>query len=489
LNILERISHWSKITPERPAHVSGEHILTYRALEQNIDTLATYLSSSLPNDHSPVAVIGHKEPEILIAFLASVKSGHPYIPIDISTPQQRIDTIIERSQAAECLTIPRVKELLAELPISTPIEPCLIKPEDPWYIIFTSGSTGEPKGVVITTDCLNSFVEWMLAEQHFQEQNETFLNQAPFSFDLTVMDLYLSLVTGGTLFSITRDEISNPRQLFIALAQSNASVWVSTPTFAQMCLTEPTFSLSMLPRIKKFLFCGEVLPPNVAVALIQRFPNSEVWNTYGPTEATCATTSIQITPGLILDCKTLPVGYPKPDCHIIVAKAEGGIAEEDELGEILISGSNVSPGYLNRPDLTKKAFTLQNETRTYHTGDRGHYHQGMLFFDGRMDTQIKLHGYRIELGDIESNLQELPSIMDVVVIPHLTEGQADFLAAFVILEKGNVLSEFENKRTLKRELEQRLPVYMVPQKFYFVEHFPMTINGKVDRRRLEESFK
>ena len=114
---------------------------------------------------------------------------------------------------------------------ASPLPPRKIAPEDPWYIIYTSGSTGEPKGVVITTACLESFVDWMLNEQHPSELQEVFLNQAPFSFDLSVMDLYLSLASGGTLCSITKDEIGEPRQLFIALARSHVSVWVSTPSF------------------------------------------------------------------------------------------------------------------------------------------------------------------------------------------------------------------------------------------------------------------
>lgn len=357
MDIISRVRHWSSIAPDHPAHVSDGRILSYRDLDLYSDTLAAHLSTLLPDNHTPVVVVGHKEPEMLVAFLAAVKSGHPYIPIDISTPQPRIEKIIESSQAAVCLTASKVKELLAV--INGPVLPRSfrkIAPEDPWYIIFTSGSTGEPKGVVITTACLESFVDWMLNEQRPSEQHEVFLNQAPFSFDLSVMDLYLSLASGGTLYSITKDEIGEPRQLFIALARSHVSVWVSTPSFAQMCLTEPTFSEKMLPGVHKFLFCGETLPPEVASGLIQRFPTAEVWNTYGPTEATCATTSVQITKNILSHYNPLPVGFPKPDSHIFVAKEDGLPAEEDERGEIIIAGPNVSPGYLNQPTPDSKGF-------------------------------------------------------------------------------------------------------------------------------------
>jgi D-alanine--poly(phosphoribitol) ligase subunit 1 len=488
VDILASVRHWSRLLPERGAHVSGGSTLTYRDLEQSSEALAANLSNNLPDDHSPVAVIGHKEPELLVAFLAAVKSGHPYIPIDTSIPKARIEAIIQRSRASFRLTPERIIEILDGKTGPVPaLRPRQIQPEDPWYIIFTSGSTGEPKGVIITCACLESFVGWMLQEQHFSGGQEIFLNQAPFSFDLSVMDLYLSLATGGTLYSITKEDIADPRQLFVSLADSKVSVWVSTPSFAKLSLSEPTFSQDMLQRLRKFLFCGETLPPEVAASLIERFPAAEVWNTYGPTEATCATSSVQITQSILSQYSPLPVGYPKPDSRILVFKADGVEAREDERGEIIIAGPNVSPGYLGQPELTQKAFFQLQGQRAYHTGDQGYFHQRLLFFDGRLDHQIKLHGYRIELGDIEANLMALPFILDAVVIPRLKDGQPDSLSAFVTLKDVNNLNKPELTRMLKKELGQHLPAYMLPRKFHFLETFPMTPNGKVDRRKLAES--
>ncbi len=490
MDIIERVKYWSRVAPEHPAHISGERILSYHNLDRNSDALAAYLSVSQSDNLSPFAVIGHKEPEMLVAFLAAVKSGHPYIPIDISLPQQRIEKIIASSQASVCLTPLKVSEILAEVSRSIPdFLPRKLNSEDPWYIIFTSGSTGDPKGVVITAACLESFLEWMFNEQHFSNQQEIFLNQAPFSFDLSVMDLYLNLATGGTLYSLTNHEIAEPKLLFISLARSNLSVWVSTPSFAQMCLNEPTFSENMLPGLRKFLFCGEILPPEVAVSIIQRFPSAEVWNTYGPTEATCATTSVNITENILSRYNPLPVGYPKPGSRILLIKRDGSSSEVDERGEIVIAGPNVSPGYLSQPDLTQKAFFYIDSQRAYRTGDLGHFHGGMLFFDGRLDNQIKLHGYRIEPGDIESNLLALPSVRDAVIIPRLKNGVPDSLAAFVILKKVIAQTEFKSIQMLKRELSRRLPAYMVPRHFFFIEQFPLTANGKVDRHKLAESLK
>jgi D-alanine--poly(phosphoribitol) ligase subunit 1 len=489
MDLIERIDQWSREAPNRIAHVGSKQTLTYAELTRRSNALAESLSKQLPDDHSPIGIQGHKETEMLIAFLGAVKSGHPYIPLDSSLPSQRVETILETAKASMFLTPNQVKELvneskedLSDFQIYRP------KPDDAWYIIFTSGSTGEPKGVVITCGCLESFVNWILSEQHFAEGKEVFLNQAPFSFDLSVMDLYSSLVTGGTLFSLTKDVIAEPKKLFQTLPNSKISVWVSTPSFAQFCLTEPTFNEHMIPQVDKFWFCGETLAPEVAGSLLTRFPRAEVWNTYGPTEATVATTSIRVDQEVIKQYSPLPVGKPKPDCEIHILD-NGVEVPAGERGEIVIAGPNVSAGYIHRPDLTSRAFYQINNLRAYRTGDLGHYQDGYLFFDGRIDFQIKLHGYRIEIGDIENNLHALPNVRDAVVIPVMKNNQADHLAAFVVLKQQMNKSDYEVTRMLKRELNGRLPDYMIPRKFIFVEQFPMTNNGKADRRKLSEGLK
>lgn len=489
MNLIERIDRWSRETPERVAHVGSKQTLTYAELTRRSNALAEALSKQLSNDRSPIAVQGHKELEMLIAFLGAVKSGHPYIPLDSSLPSQRVETILETAKASMFLTPDKVKELVnpskgdsSSFQIYHPAF------DDAWYIIFTSGSTGEPKGVVITCGCLESFVNWILSEQPFAEGKEVFLNQAPFSFDLSVMDLYSSLVSGGTLFSLTKDVIGEPKKLFQVLNHSEVSVWVSTPSFAQFCLTEAAFKEEMLPQVNKFWFCGETLTPEVAGSLLTRFPKAEVWNTYGPTEATVATSSVRIDQEIIARYSPLPVGKPKPDSEIHILN-DGIEAQSGERGEIVIAGPNVSVGYIHRPDLTERAFYQLNKMRAYRTGDLGHYQDGYLFFDGRIDFQIKLHGYRIEVGDIENNLHALPNVRDAVVIPVMKNNKADYLATFVILKERMNKSDFEITRALKRELNGRLPDYMIPRKFIFVNQFPMTNNGKADRRKLSEGLK
>jgi D-alanine--poly(phosphoribitol) ligase subunit 1 len=484
MDLIERIDRWGVAAPEATAHISDDRTLTYGELRSRSDSLACYLRQRFGDDRRPIAVLGHREPEMLIAFLGAVKSGRPYVPLDTALPQQRIDKILATSRAALVLTPADVLQFSA----SQERRPARgVQGDEPFYILFTSGSTGEPKGVIVTLACLEHFIAWMLAEQRFAELDEVFLNQAPFSFDLSVMDLYCSLATGGTLFSINRDLIANPKELYRALTSSCVTTWVSTPSFAQMCLVEEKFSEAMLPRVRRFLFCGETLTPQTAAQLLERFPPAEVWNSYGPTEATVATTSIRIDAPVLEQYSPLPVGRPMPGSEILIVDGNREVLPPNQRGEIIIAGPNVSPGYLARPDLTADAFFQYHDQRAYRTGDFGRFRDDLLFFEGRMDEQIKVSGHRIELGDVEANLRALATVRDAVVIPVIKDGAAQSLAAFVVMAARDEASDFNLSQGLRKQLSERLPAYMLPRKFVFLDAFPMTPNGKVDRASLAKS--
>ncbi|HEX3620014.1 MAG TPA: D-alanine--poly(phosphoribitol) ligase subunit DltA [Candidatus Udaeobacter sp.] len=484
MNLIERIDRWAAVAPEATAHISDGRTLTYGDLRRQSDALACYLTERLGGDRRPIAVLGHREPEMLMAFLGAVKSGRPYVPLDTALPQQRIDGILETSRAALVLTPKDILQFSASQ-VRGPTR--RVQVDEPFYILFTSGSSGEPKGVIITLASLEHFITWMLAEQRFTEFGEVFLNQAPFSFDLSVMDLYCSLATGGTLFSISRDLIANPKELYRALTSSGVTTWVSTPSFAQMCLVEDKFSAAMLPRVRRFLFCGETLPPQTAAQLLKRFPVAEVWNMYGPTEATVATTSIRIDAAILERNSPLPVGRAMPGSEIFIVNGKRELLPANQRGEIIIAGPNVSPGYLARPELTAEAFFQYRGQRAYRTGDLGRFHDDLLFFEGRMDEQIKLSGYRIELGDVEANFRALAVVRDAVVIPVIKDGTAQSLTAFVVLSTRDDASHFNLSHRLRNQLSERLPSYMLPRKFVFLDAFPMTGNGKIDRASLAKS--
>jgi D-alanine--poly(phosphoribitol) ligase subunit 1 len=484
VNPLERIDHWAAVAPTATAHISGDRKLTFGELGAHANALAAYLLERFGEGRAPVAVLGHREPEMLIAFIGVAKSGRPYIPIDTALPQERINHILAIAKPTVVLT-PHEIAKLSELGKSAPLR--RLQPDDPFYIIFTSGSSGTPKGITITLSCLEHFIGWMLREQKFIESGEIFLNQAPFSFDLSVMDLYCSLVTSGTLLSISRDLVASPKLLYRALANSNITTWISTPSFVEMCLVERKFNRALLQRVRRFLFCGEILLPQTARLLLDRFPGAEVWNMYGPTEATVATTSVRIDRDTLEKYPALPVGRPMPGTEVFVTDENRKILPPGSRGEIVIKGPNVSPAYLARPDLNAARFFQYGNQRAYRTGDWGRFRDGLLFFEGRIDNQIKLNGYRIELGDLEANLRALPMVRDAAVVPVVKNGKVQWLAGFVVPNADFKVADPGLTTTLREHLRERLPAYMLPRKFVIMDAFPITANGKVDRSKLAES--
>lgn len=319
---------------------------------------------------SPILVYGHMEPHMIVSFLGSVKAGHPYIPVDLSIPSERIAKIIESSGAellihAAGLSIDAVGQQIQTVSAEELLEneggsvsqDQWVKEHETFYIIYTSGSTGNPKGVQISAANLQSFTDWICADFPVSG-GKIFLNQAPFSFDLSVMDLYPCLQSGGTLHCVTKDAVNKPKVLFEELKKSGLNVWTSTPSFVQMCLMDPGFSQDLLPHADTFMFCGEVLPVSVAKALLERFPKAKIFNTYGPTEATVAVTSVEITADVISRSESLPVGFAKPDMNIFIMDEQGQPLPDGEKGEIVIAGPSVSRGYLGEPELTEKAFSL-----------------------------------------------------------------------------------------------------------------------------------
>ena len=486
MDILDQILKWGSRTPDRLAHISGAQTLNYGSLCTGAQKVASYINKEFGANRSPVVVYGHKESEMLIAFLGVSKSGRAYVPVDISTPESRLSQIVNAVQAPLVLKPPKIKEILAgaEVPL---VDGESIGPKDTYYIKFTSGSTGNPKGVCVPMEGLEDFLTWMVQEQSFSDSTEVFLNQAPFSFDLSVIDLYLSLVTGGTLVSVSRDDVGNPAQLFRTLSSSRTSIWVSTPSFCSLCLQEPSFAEKMMPQLKTFLFCGEVLPSELANQLIDRFPKARVWNTYGPTEATVATTSIEITKTVIDKYPSLPVGKSKPRSQVLIMDEQSNTLPQGSTGEIVIVGANVALGYIGQPEVTAKVFFDYHGARAYRTGDLGFYKDGILFCNGRRDSQVKFHGFRIELGDIENNLRKIDGVLDAVVVPKIKDDQIEFLAAFVISSRDKDLTDVERSRILRKELAKTVPSYMVPQRIQFIASYPMNANGKADRKELAKA--
>lgn len=501
-------AHGTNAPATRAFFNSRGQSLTYGELKERSDTLAHRL---LERDDSrrPIVVYGHKSPLMLVCFLACAKSGHAYVPIDPAYPASRVidicdqlvtplvldvsdDGLGEAAHAAE--EVIDVTGLLANLTPATPDPSAVLAADETFYIIFTSGSTGKPKGVEITTDCVDNFWKWMSDVYDYPEP-QVFFDRAPFSFDLSVTDVVLALGRGDAMFALEREDEDELSRAFDALRRSGVTFWVSTPSFADMCLHDTSFTRQLLPDVHTFFFVGETLKNETAAGLLERFEGCEVINGYGPTESCDLVASVSITPEMAAADEPLPVGTVKPGSALKVLDPD--TLEEVPAGtpgELFILGDTVAKGYFGRSDLTDAAFHscpahIAAGQRSYRTGDAVVLdEQGMLHFHGRLDFQIKLHGFRIELGDIESNLEALDEVRAACVLPVMRKGSISHLNAYVVPASALPAHDerFAFGQNLRTELGAHLPAYMIPRKFVYLERFPLNVNGKIDRKALAE---
>lgn len=407
---------------------------------------------------------------MIASFLACAFAGLTYVPVDITIPDGRKKKIIE--QVNPKIIIDKEIENIMDRENYKGISKIDMKDEDIFYIIFTSGSTGEPKGVQITYNNLKSCTKWL--EDICNIENAVILNQANFSFDLSVADIYLSLLTKSKHYIIERNTQKDFKILFQELKKSNATFAVFTPSFADLLLVDKNFNKSLMPNLQKILFCGEKLTKNTVNKLYNRFENIQIINSYGPTECTFAVTSTEVKQN-----EEISIGKPKQDVCIYVVDEDLNELNENEIGEFLISGKSVGKGYLN-PSLNKNRFIKFKNEKAYCTGDLGYKKDGKFYYIGRKDKQIKYNGYRIELSEIEKAFYNIEYVEKVIVATTKNdEGKVNKIIAFV---KGNCEI---SKQELKKEISQTLPEYMIPR-IKIVKTMPINENGKIDEKSLLE---
>ena len=455
--------------PDALAVIGADRSLSWAQLRAEAEAWAAQAREYGVAPDVPVAIYGHKEAAFFVAMVGALLIGAPFVPVDTIYPPQRLRRIVEIVRAAAIYDAatqgfePGDGVELAERGLA--------------YVMFTSGSTGDPKGVQIGRESVGLLGDWMLGSFGLGEA-PVFMNQAPFSFDLSMYEVFATLAAGGTCVLNSREQIGAAATWMGRLAQNGVTVWVSTPSFAHQQLANRDFSPATLPTLRTFLFCGEPLPAALAKKLRQRFPDAAILNTYGPTEATVATTWIAITDAVLAAHDALPVGHAKPACELRVQD-----------GEICIIGDHVMRGYLNRQDLNEaKLFVAEDGRRGFRTGDLGQLDaDGLLFCRGRMDDQIKLNGYRIELAEIDEALHGLPGVQGgACAVLRRPDGTAVRLIGFVagLAQADASLLDQDALSGWKERLARRLPPYMVPSELVSCAALPMSNNHKIDRKKL-----
>ena len=485
---------------EEIALLGSRDSLSFAQLDARSDAFAHWLFERFGSDKSPLLIYGQKELDFLPCAFGALKSGRAYLPVDSILPPSRLAEILSNLTPCAVVDFTGTLSLPGHLVLDgDALLPILSSPlraefprqnwvcgEDIAYILFTSGSTGRPKGVPITADNLAAFYGGLLP--FMGEAGGVILDQVSYSFDVSGCSVYGGLSRGMTLLPVDRALSEDVGGLLDFLRASRLGFWVSTPSLAEICVRSKAFTQALLPELHTFLFCGEVLTNALCDRLSERFPHARILNTYGPTEATVLVTACTVTPEMRADSRPIPIGRPIEGVRLLLTDEDGKeITADGERGELLILGRSVGPGYLGRPELSAARFFTHPATglRGYRTGDICTRAGDLYYYHMRRDNQLKLHGHRVELEDVEANLARIPNIAGAAVLPVWEDGRAQHLVAFILLKKADGLAPLGRAIAIKKAAAALLPAYMIPRKFILLDAFPLNTSGKVDRKALQ----
>ncbi|WP_208344456.1 non-ribosomal peptide synthetase, partial [Aetokthonos hydrillicola] len=475
--------------------------ITYHELNARANQLAHYLQTLGVGSEVLVGICVERSLDMLVGLLGILKAGGAYVPLDPAYPNERLALMLEDAQVQVLLT---QNHLSYKLPESAAHVVCLdtdwgvisseseanafseVAGDNLAYVIYTSGSTGKPKGVQLTHKSATNFLNSMKQEPGLTK-SDILLAVTTISFDIAVLELYLPLIVGAKVVIVSREVATDGKRLLEQLVTSGATIMQATPATWRLLLASGWESS---PRIK-ILCGGEALTPDLANQLLER--SICLWNLYGPTETTVWSSAYKVE-GLQQQSRAKeapePIGHPIANTQIYLLDSNLQPVPIGVKGELHIGGAGLARGYLNRPKLTNEKFIpnpfynskfkIQN-SKLYKTGDLARYlPDGNIEYIGRIDHLVKLRGFRIELGEIETVLNQHPDVRQSVVIVREDQPGDKRLVAYIILEQESPTTS----RMLRNFLKEQLPEYMVPGVFLMLEVFPLTPNGKVDRRAL-----
>ncbi|WP_197413178.1 non-ribosomal peptide synthetase, partial [Vibrio sp. MEBiC08052] len=483
-------------TPDALAVIAGNDSLSYAALNTQANQLAHRLMTLGVTPGSYVAVMVERSCAMVTTLLATLKAGGAYVPLDPLFPSERLQYMVADSrpvvlitdgtvdiagtfgeQAAQLQVLALNRESLADEPMDNPVVAPLTS-DHLAYVIYTSGSTGQPKGVMVPHRSVVNFLTSQ-QQQHQVSGDDRLLAVTTISFDIHVLEIYLPLLSGAALHLADKALSRDGEALAAYLDNQDITLFQATPATWKLLLAA---GWQGSPRLSG-LIGGESFSKVLADEILSRV--GQLWNMYGPTE----TTVWSATHPLSLTDEGVLIGKPIGNTRIYILDESHQPVPVGASGEIYIAGAGVTAGYLNRDDLTAERFiadpfATESGERMYQTGDLGRWDsEGRITCLGRSDFQVKIRGFRIELGEIESLMQGYDGIADAVVAaPEMADGEPRLVGYYVAEEGAQSGEDFEDG--LKAELRRRLPDYMVPGIYIALDAFPLTPNGKVDRKAL-----
>ncbi|MCU0668637.1 MAG: amino acid adenylation domain-containing protein [Myxococcota bacterium] len=504
--------------PDRPALAIGGRSLAYAELRDRAASIAATLQRRAPDDAPPLtAVLGQRSETLYASVLGALLRGHGYVPLNPAFPAARTRAMLERSECG-ALIVDAASEAYLEQVLdgverrlvllmpdrddaedfakrwsrheivtagefesarawrATPVEPDAIA-----YLLFTSGSTGVPKGVMVAHRNVTHFLD-VMTERYRITESDRLSQLFDLTFDLSAFDMFMAWESGACLCPPT------PKQKLVPssyVGDAGLTLWFSVPSTAVLLSRLGKLKPSLYPGLRLALFCGEALPVDVIQAFAAAAPNAVLENIYGPTEVTIACTAYRWDPARSpaeSELGLVPIGEPYPGMQALVADASLREVAPGESGELLMSGPQVSLGYWKDPDKTAAAFVTPpgRSDLFYRTGDRVRRARdgAPLVYLGRIDNQIKIQGYRVELEEVESILRETAGVEVAIAVGWpVNPSGADGIVAFL----GATSADLD---AIRDRLKLRLPPYMVPREIRLQPEFPLNANGKVDRKAL-----
>ena len=480
----ELIAQQARKTPDAIAVVSGDKTQTYRQLDERSNQLANYLRKQNVGRGDLVGMCCNRDVDTPALLIGIMKSGAGYVPLDPDYPVDRLAYMVENSEVKHVIAHLDQAELTAEFAAATtfidqdwdsiaaagkkPVK-AKLKPEtDIAYVIYTSGSTGKPKGVQVQHRAAVNFL-WSMIETPGFTADDRILATTTLSFDISVAEIFLPLVVGGSVAVVDRVTARDTTALVEAMQRYEVNFMQATPAMWRMIL-ETEFAGR--PEMK-FVTAGEPLPRDLIQPLLDRC--GELWNLYGPTETTVYSSGTRVTS----DEGRILIGTPVANTQLYIVDSSNELCPPETAGELLIGGDGVTLGYLKQDDLNAEKFVDFNGQQVYRTGDLALLTKdGQIFHMGRMDNQIKFNGHRIELGEIDAAMAMQTGVRQAATVLREDRPGDKRLVGYLLVEEGFV----PDTSKIRHNVGLTLPDYMVPNLIVVVDKFPHTPSGKLDRK-------
>lgn len=482
-SIIDLIEENANLNPEKVAVVYSDIKLTYKELNEKSTVIANQLYQRGISRSSVIALKLQNSPEMIISILGILKAGAAYVPLDPNFPKERIDLILKDCGANILLSNEEYEEYRYENLVSLKVEAMISNPEvnnttlefqriyypeDLFCILYTSGTTGKPKGVMLKNSNILSYV-YAFKEEFSVDVNTNFLQQATYTFDMFIEEVFPTLSFGGTVSIYPKFYGIDFEELCDYINQKEINMISCSP----LALSEIN-KLNRTKSVKTYISGGEEIKPIYYNNLIK---TADVYNTYGPTEATVCCTYFKISGNQL---NNVSIGKPISNVQVYILSSDNQLCGINSPGEICVAGNGIAAGYLNQESLTNEKFIPNpfGEGKLYCTGDIGKWMpNGDITYLGRIDNQIKLRGHRIELSEIEANVRDNLNVFDVAVTLK-TKEEEKVICLYV-------QSDTTTKEEIYKGLKAKLPSYMVPTHISIVKSLPMKPNGKIDFGKLE----